>query len=182
MPTYVEIGDAEIAAESPVTVSIMTRLRDNALAYAGAPSGTRAMWQQTSAPLGWTKESLYNDYVPRVVTGSVSTGGSVNFSTLFGRTTTDSVTLTQAVLPNVNFIIPSGQGSHVHSHLHSGFAESDPGGFLRNEWIDGNGVDKPTASATLPEMYAQSGGSATPFSPAVDMRCKYIDNIIAQKD
>lgn len=185
MATYVAIDDAELDAESPVTVSLMTRLRDNALAYAGAPSGTRAMWQQTSAPLGWTKESLYNDYTPRVVTGSVSTGGSVNFSTLFGRTATDAITLTQARLPSVNFAvdIPSGQGLHHHTETRvtsaiqyaAGATGPSPG--IGTITID-------TGDATLPALSgtAASGGSATSFTAAIDMRVKYIDNIVAQKD
>ncbi|RJP54162.1 MAG: hypothetical protein C4583_03265 [Anaerolineaceae bacterium] len=84
MPTYVEILDAEIAAEQPITVSLMTRLRDNALSYLGAPSGTRMLFQQSSAPLGWTKVVAgIDDRALRVTTGNVVNGGSIAFSSVF---------------------------------------------------------------------------------------------------
>lgn len=187
MPTYVVIDDSEIAAENPVTVSLMTRLRDNALAYAGAATGTRAMWQQTSAPLGWTKESLYNDYVPRVVTGSAGVGGSVAFSTLFGRTATDAVTLAQSKLPSVNLTttISAGAGSHGHS------ASGSPNGVtgVPGVGIQGgssaqlSGITVSVGSNTLPQMTGNTplGGSGDSFTAPIDMRCKYVDNIIAEK-
>jgi hypothetical protein len=48
-------------------------------------AGTRLMFQQTSAPTGWTKDTsaTYNDAAPRFTTGTVGTGGSVVFSTAF---------------------------------------------------------------------------------------------------
>ena len=48
------------------------------------PSGTSMLFQQTAAPTGWTKQTTHNDKALRIVTGSVSTGGSVAFSTAFG--------------------------------------------------------------------------------------------------
>lgn len=50
----------------------------------GFPAGTRLLFQQTSAPAGWTKETSYNNYALRITSGSVSTGGSVPFTTAFG--------------------------------------------------------------------------------------------------
>lgn len=52
----------------------------------GLTSGTRLMFQQTSAPTGWTKEtnSAFNNVALRVVTGTVSNGGADDFSTVFG--------------------------------------------------------------------------------------------------
>lgn len=96
------------------------------------PSGTRLLFQQTSAPTGWTKvvSSTYNDAALRVVTGSVSTGGSVAFSTAFASqsvtgtvstgsaATTGSTTLTTAQIPShthgVGTIATSSAGSHSH--------------------------------------------------------------------
>lgn len=46
-------------------------------------SGTTMLFVQTSAPLGWTKNTSYNEAALRVVSGSVSSGGSVNFTTAF---------------------------------------------------------------------------------------------------
>ena len=187
MPTYVVIDDSEIAAENPVTVSLVTRLRDNALAYAGAASGTRSMWQQPSAPLGWTKESLYNDYLPRVVTGSVGDGGSVAFSTLFGRTATDAVTLAQSKLPNVSLTttIAAGAGSHGHSASGSprGVTGTPGTGLQGGTSVQLSAITVSVSANTLPQMVGSTplGGSGDSFTAPIDMRCKYIDNIIAEK-
>ena len=54
------------------------------------PSGTSMLFQQTSAPTGWTKQTTHNDKALRVVTGTVGTGGSSAFSTAFA---TPSVTV-----------------------------------------------------------------------------------------
>lgn len=127
MPTYIAIADAEVAAEAPITVSLMTRLRDNALAYLGAPSTTAMLFRQATAPLGWTKLTNNNDKALRVVSGALADGGVLAFSSAFGQQTTNNFILTQAHLPNVSLStnIASGQGSHPHtvpagagSHVH----------------------------------------------------------------
>lgn len=52
---------------------------------AGVPSGTKQLFVQTSAPTGWTKDTSSNDNsAVRIVTGSVTTGGSADFSSAFG--------------------------------------------------------------------------------------------------
>lgn len=54
----------------------------------GLPSGTVSIFNQTSAPTGWTKDtSNGNNSALRVVTGSVSTGGTVDFTTAFASQT-----------------------------------------------------------------------------------------------
>jgi hypothetical protein len=50
----------------------------------GFPSGTSMLFQQTSAPTGWTKQTTHNDKALRIITGTVGTGGSVAFSTALG--------------------------------------------------------------------------------------------------
>jgi hypothetical protein len=50
-------------------------------------SGTKTVFQQTSAPTGWTKDTVnYNNHALRVVNGSVSSGGTLDFSTVFTTT------------------------------------------------------------------------------------------------
>ena len=48
------------------------------------PSGTKMLFNQTSAPTGWTKLTVDNDKALRITTGTVGTGGSVAFSTALG--------------------------------------------------------------------------------------------------
>ena len=47
--------------------------------------GTKTLFNQTSAPTGWTKETVnYNNHALRVVNGSIlGTGGTVDFTTGF---------------------------------------------------------------------------------------------------
>lgn len=49
----------------------------------GFGSGTIMLFVQTAAPTGWTKSTTHNDKALRVVSGSVSTGGSVAFTSAF---------------------------------------------------------------------------------------------------
>ena len=50
----------------------------------GFPSGTRMIFQQTAAPTGWTKDtSNTNQRALRVVSGTASSGGTVNFTAAF---------------------------------------------------------------------------------------------------
>lgn len=103
-------GSSGSAVNAPTTrVSVLTNgnvTMTNDLAVTGAiscatmtigglapdtfPSGTRMVFQQTSAPTGWTKstDSGFNNAVFRVVTGSVGSttdksGGSVAFTNVF---------------------------------------------------------------------------------------------------
>ena len=56
----------------------------NLTGIAAFPSGTRMLFQQTSAPTGWTKDtSDTNNRALRVVSGSAGSGGSVAFTTAF---------------------------------------------------------------------------------------------------
>ena len=49
------------------------------------PVGTRMPFQQTTPPTGWTKETgaAYNDATARFDTGTVSTGGTQSYNTVF---------------------------------------------------------------------------------------------------
>ena len=47
-------------------------------------SGTAMLFQQTSAPTGWTKSTTHNDKALRVVSGTASSGGTSAFSTAMG--------------------------------------------------------------------------------------------------
>lgn len=58
------------------------------------PAGTRMVFQQTTPPTGWTKETgaAYDDATLRFETGTIGTGGSQSFNTTFAsRTFTGTV-------------------------------------------------------------------------------------------
>ena len=82
---------------------------------ASFPAGTRMLFQQTSAPSGWTKDTSLNNRALRLVSGSVSNGGGNAFTTVFNSTVTTgggsvaSHTLTTSQIP-----------SHYHLAFRSG--------------------------------------------------------------
>lgn len=64
-------------------------------AQASFPPGTNAVFQQTSAPTGWTKITTYNDYALRITNGLVTTYTGGGFTSIFSnsRTPTGSVSV-----------------------------------------------------------------------------------------
>ena len=70
-------NSTKVATTAYVTTGIA-----NAQAF---PSGTKMLFQQTSAPTGWTKiTSAVNNKTLRVVSGTVGSGGNIAFTTAFG--------------------------------------------------------------------------------------------------
>jgi len=64
------------------------------------PAGTLMLFMQGSVPAGWTLDTTFNEHAIRIgTTGAVQTG-SVNYTTLFARTATDSHILTLAQIPS----------------------------------------------------------------------------------
>lgn len=65
------------------------------------PAGSVMPFYNTAAPTGWTIVSSLNDYALKIVSSSGGvTSGSVAYSTLFGRTATDSYALLIADIPS----------------------------------------------------------------------------------
>jgi hypothetical protein len=59
------------------------------------PSGTRMVFHQTAAPVGWTKDTTLNNRALRIVSGTAGSGGTVDFTTAFAsRTPTGTVSTT----------------------------------------------------------------------------------------
>lgn len=132
------------------------------------PVGTKWAFYQAAAPSGYTQDTSLNDYAIRIVDSTgAGTGGSVNFSTLFARTSVDEYTLQIADIPSHSHAFPSGTGSGASGFITNGgnFASFQSGS-------SGNlGVGSPTA--------ATGGGGA--HTHAIDMRVKYADFIIAAR-
>jgi hypothetical protein len=167
---------------------------DGSTWYSAAPpgaefsSGTRILFQQTAAPTGWTKETAYTDYALRITNGSVTTGGSVNFSTAFA-SQTPSISITG---------VTGGAGAttlstpQIPSHGHDtqcGIASVGQA----DCWQLGLGQDYPTPPHQAPTQVVYTGGggshthpfsfsSGTATSSAINLAVKYVDAIIAQKN
>jgi hypothetical protein len=122
------------------------------------------VFQQDTAPTGWTKEvsATYNDAALRFQTGTVTTGGADAFSTLFGAgKSTAGFTLTIAEMPS-------------HTHTITTRPGDDPGS-----------LDVESTSSGAPEVShgtnAQGGGGAHAHT-LNNFNLKWADCIIATKD
>jgi hypothetical protein len=121
------------------------------------PSGTRMSFNQTAAPTGWTKDTTaaINDSILRLVTGSVSSGGSVAFSTWNSSGTTGAYTLATADIP-----------SHTHTAMS----------------ITSGAVSTATAGQSAGNNTTGSTGGGGSHSHSLSNNIKYYDFIIASKD
>jgi hypothetical protein len=162
------------------------------------PSGSIALFRQTAAPTGWTKDtSNFNNHAIRIVTGAASSGGSLDFSTVFGYTATQNHTLTQANMPNYNLSAGSLTGS-VGTAITGGSLQvrnlnigstsrnlGTGGGYQNLEPNDIN-FDETTISLTSGAVSfggtIPSGGSDTAHSHNIDMQVRYVDAIWATKN
>jgi hypothetical protein len=131
------------------------------------PAGTVMIFGQTSAPTGFTKDTTnYNNSALRVVTGSASTGGSVDFSTAFVSQavsgTVGNTTLSEAQMP-----------SHTHS------------GQVRVSGAGNEVSTTPSSFNTLGTMGSAGSSSSHNHSftgTAINLAVKYVDVIRATKD
>ncbi len=81
------------------------------------PSGTLMLFQQTSAPTGWTKQTTHNDKALRIVTGTVGSGGSSAFSTALATpSVTGTVTTSVANTTAGGSIANTTAGGTVGNH------------------------------------------------------------------
>jgi hypothetical protein len=121
------------------------------------PVGTVMVFYQNAAPTGWTISSSLNDYALKIVSSSGGvTSGSVNYSTLFARTATDSHTLTLTEIP-----------SHSHSAAGASSATFSPGGI---------------GGATTATVTTGAAGGGAGHTHDIDMRVKTASVILASRN
>lgn len=146
-------------------------------ASTGFPSGTLMLFQQTSAPTGWTKQTTHNDKALRVVSGSASSGGTTAFSTVFTNQTPTISTV--GLSAGATTLSESQMPSHTHTiQIYSGGSglitagKGNPPGPVGGYSSDSTGGG---GSHTHPVS-----GAAT--SSAITLDVQYVDLIIASKD
>jgi hypothetical protein len=167
------------------------------------PSGTSMLFQQTSAPTGWTKQTTHDDKALRIVTGSVGTGGSVAFSTALGSGATvaggsvsgspDASSLSVSISGNISNTTLSINQIPSHSHgsgrnLESPFNQvSDDGGgtggFTTNTGNAGGGGSHNHGHNLSGSMSGNIGvGNLAVGASTATINVNYVDFIIANKD
>lgn len=180
---------------------------DNAIAFV---SGTKMLFQQTSAPTGWTKDtSNNNDSAIRIVTGSVTTGGSTAFTSAFatpsvagtvglsgaldaGNLATSisgnisSTTLSINQIPSHSHNVPQGNGADGNiSTVDIGFQNDANSVSQRNTGNKGgsgshNHGHNLSGSTTGAPGLGNLAGSLSSATASINV--KYVDVIVATKN
>jgi hypothetical protein len=137
--------------------------------YSQFDTGTLMLFQQTTAPTGWTKQTTHHDKALRVVTGSVSFGGVVPHSAVFANTTptAGATTISTTQMPAHTHAYQAGGGT-----LYGQGLGSPQEGYQTA--ISGSGGASTTGS--------QGGGSSHTHSvSSITLAVQYVDLIIASK-
>lgn len=155
--------------------------------------GAVMVFQQTTAPTGWTKITTDDDAILTATTGSLATGGTLGVSSGFtnlslsGSASASAVTITSTTLTEPQL------APHTHTYVGTSIINPRPG----------SGIPAGMPTTGSPNPFMGPGEISTPYtgpsghvhpnppgpfssSPAVflnkDMRVKYVDVIVASKD
>lgn len=142
------------------------------------PSGTLMLFQQTSAPTGWTKQTTYNDAALRIVSGTAGSGGSNAFSTVMAQTVVGNTTISTATMPSHSHgVIDPG---HVHTFGVNSEATGGSAAFATCTSSAGN--QSAPMNAAVTNISIQANGSGGAHNHSITMAMKYVDSIIATKN
>ena len=124
--TDVTVGSGKTLDVSAGTLTTSTAQKQ-AIAYTAFASGTKMIFNQTSAPTGWTKVTgSGDDTALRVTTGTVGTGGSVAFETAFASQSVGTTSITIAQLPTGTIgSFEPGAGKEYINTASSGYIATD---------------------------------------------------------
>jgi hypothetical protein len=129
------------------------------LSLGGFAPGTVMLFVQTAAPTGWTKSTTHDNKALRVVSGSVTTGGTQNFTDVLNGTV-GATTLTEAQIPSHTHNAQTATGGLAGQALRFGF-------LLRN-------------TPNLGPIVTDATGGGGSHTHSMDVA--YVDVIIATKD
>ena len=154
------------------------------------PSGTRMLFQQTSAPTGWTKvTSGVNNRALRIVTGSVGSGGSNGFTNVL----TSTVTTANGSVSN-HTLTTAQLATHYHNlwtrneiaidGARGGTSNSGQAGGNWNRYVGYRQVHGSSDSYTPTSENTGSSNSHNHgfTNPNFNLNVAYTDVIIAQKN
>lgn len=136
------------------------------------PSGTKLLFYQATAPIGWTQVTTQNDKALRVVSGlGGGSGGTSAFTTVFSSRTVPLVDHTHFSTLSVGTVLTYGAASG--SYFAAAISPVTEIGGNRNP-----GVFKTSLTATIND--ASASGQTT--GNTMDFSVQYIDVIIASKN
>jgi hypothetical protein len=168
------------------------------------PSGTKMLFQQTTAPVGWVKDTTHDNKALRVVTGTAGTGGSINFTTAFSSQNVGNTTLTTDQIPSHTHTFSGGgstgnAGGHGHTINDPGHQHSITTGvgsvpqlngdatYSSNDFT-GSAVTGISINAVGDHLHSfsisgtsDSTGGGTAHTHSLDLAVSYVDVIICTK-
>jgi len=172
------------------------------------PSGTSMLFQQTAAPTGWTKQTTHDNKALRIITGTVSSGGSNTFAAAFntsqsvsGTTGGSAVTITGST--GSHTLTTSEMPAHGHriydttirdsslstedysSHQAVSIIKASQSYITNSESDNTTPLIEQTGggSGHTHDAGTLAGGSHThSFSGSFNLDVQYVDFIIANKD
>jgi len=145
-------------------------------------TGSLMLFQQTSAPSGWTKQTSHDNKALRVVTGTATPGGSTAFTSVFAsRTPAGTIAVTAGSVGNTTLTTPQ-----IPSHTHtngggSNFNAASPFPSTGNVSVNSSATTGSTGgdgAHTHPFTASTAAFSGT----ALDFAVQYVDVIICSKN
>jgi microcystin-dependent protein len=141
------------------------------------------LFGQTAAPTGWTKDtSNFNNSGLRIVTGTASSGGSVDFTTAFASQTPSGTVSVSGSAGNTTLSTPQ-----IPSHSHSTNINNENG----SQTAPRAGPNSQSTPSRIETSNTGGGGShshpltisSSTFSGnAINLAVKYVDVIRATKN
>lgn len=149
-----------------------------------APSGTKMLFQQTTPPTGWTKDTTHNDKALRVVSGTPGSGGTNAFSSGLGATFNSQghTLLTSEIPSHTHTGTTASDGAHTHSITRT-TPFNAAGGATSPDVSAGPGTINTDSQGAHTHTFtsdATGGGGAHSHDLAIDIQ--YVDLVIATKD
>ena len=156
------------------------------VAAAAFDAGTVLIFGQTTAPTGWTKLTNQDNAALRVVSGSASSGGSVDFTTAFAsQTPSGSVSITSVSGSAGNTTLSTPQ-IPSHNHQVPVQVNNKQGSGIRRQSSQGDAGPISTSSTggdgAHSHPFSFSSGSGTFSGNAINLAVKYVDVIRATKN
>lgn len=147
-------------------------------------SGTRMLFHQTAAPTGWTKETTLNNRALRLVSGTVGSGGALDFTAAFASSRLPSGTIGETAISIAQMPL---HGHPFRLSVQNGSDTDETGGITMNNGGDTSfpGFAGAPTSNTGEQIGGEGGGQGhthTLTMSTLPMNVLYTDVIIAAKD
>jgi len=161
--------------------SVLTFSDGSTLTTNPMPSGSNVLFQQTTAPTGWTKVTTYTNHAVRIVAGTASTGGSVAFTSAF---TSQSVTGTNSGGAVTATTLSTAQlASHSHQYnLYTGYNPVGPSLYQFACLSTGPSSQPSTCGSGGGASHTHGFTQPTFTGTAINLAVQYVDIIIATKN